>query len=125
MTRRKRVLVADDREASRAAVARMLKKDFDIVEEGDGAGAIARVKSGLALHAVLLDVEMPNVNGMEAFHRISIIAPDLAKRVLFLTGGAKDPEVDRWLRSMDPKRVLRKPVSAGELRGALQRLDQE
>ena len=125
MTRKKRVLVADDREASRAAVIRMLKNHFDVVEEGDGAGAIARVKSGLALHAVLLDVEMPNVNGMEAFHRISIIAPHLAKRVLFLTGGAKDPVIDDWLRSFDPKRVLRKPVSAGELRGALERLDRE
>ncbi|MGH7328047.1 MAG: response regulator, partial [Polyangiaceae bacterium] len=80
MSRKKRVLVADDRAASRAAVTRMLKNHFDVVEEGDGAGAIARVKSGLALHAVLLDVEMPNVNGMEAFHRISIIAPALAKR---------------------------------------------
>ncbi len=125
MTRKKRILVADDRAASRAAVARMLKNHFDIVEEGDGAAAIARVKSGLAFHAVLLDVEMPNVNGMEAFHRIAIIAPDLSKRVLFLTGGAKDPVVDAWLKSFDPKRVLRKPISARELRGALERLDQE
>ena len=91
MSSRQRILVVDDKAITRSAVVRMLKRSYDVAESDDGSGAIARVKGGETFFAILMDIEMPIVNGMEAFQRISIISPELAERIYFLTGGAKDP----------------------------------
>lgn len=122
MSGRQRVLVVDDRAFTRSAVVRMLKRTYDVAESEDGAQAIARIKGGEAFFAILMDIEMPIVNGMEAFQRISIISPPLAERIFFLTGGAKDPTVAAWLHALDPARVLWKPVSSADLAAALGRL---
>lgn len=121
MTRKPRLLIADDRATTRSAIARMVKNEYEIVEVDDGAGAIACVKSGERFDAILMDVEMEVVSGREAFQRISIIAPDIASRIVFLTGGAKDEETENWLAAIDSSRVLWKPVAAVDLRAALGR----
>ncbi|MEO8800662.1 MAG: response regulator [Polyangiaceae bacterium] len=122
MSARQRVLVVDDRPFTRSAVVRMLQRNYDVAEAEDGADAIARIKGGETFFAILMDIEMPIVNGMEAFQRISIISPPLAERIYFLTGGAKDPTVTAWLHALDPARVLWKPVSSTDLAAALGRL---
>ncbi|MEO8876722.1 MAG: hypothetical protein ABI461_14110, partial [Polyangiaceae bacterium] len=44
-------------------------------------------------------------------------------RVLFLTGGARDPEIQEWLMSLDPERVLWKPIASADLHKALDKLE--
>ncbi len=123
MSTRARLLLVDDKPATRAAIARMLKSKYDISESDDGAQALARIKGGERFDLILMDVEMPNVNGPEAFRRIAIMEPELAERVIFLTGGARDPDLQEWLATLDPGRLLWKPIGSAELREALERIE--
>lgn len=80
-----RILVADDSEVLRRSVCELLASvpDFQVVgEAGDGHEAIARAAE-LQPEIVLLDVQMPNMNGIGAVKEILEAAPNA--RIIFLT----------------------------------------
>jgi DNA-binding NarL/FixJ family response regulator len=70
MTRRPRVLLADDHQPLLAAASRLLESEFDIAATArDGAtalGAAARVDPDV----VVLDISIPVVDGIEATRRL-------------------------------------------------------
>ena len=101
----------------------MVKSKYDVYESDDGEAALLRIKAGETFDVILMDVEMPIVNGPEAFRRIAIMEPDLADRVIFLTGGARDQEIQDWLSTFDPGRLLWKPINAADLKVALERME--
>jgi two-component system, OmpR family, response regulator MprA len=59
-----RVLVVDDDPAVRSAIARTLRIDYDVDEAADGAEALAQ-HAATAADAIVLDLLMPNVDGLE------------------------------------------------------------
>jgi len=64
------ILVAEDNQVNQLLMASLLKKlghRFDLV--GDGAAAVEAVQSG-SYDVVLMDVQMPGVDGVEATHLI-------------------------------------------------------
>jgi DNA-binding NarL/FixJ family response regulator len=80
-----RVLIADDHELVRDGVGRLLASlaDIEVVAlAADGEEAV-RLSSGCAPDVVLMDLEMPRVDGIEATRRIAH-RPD-APRVVVLT----------------------------------------
>jgi DNA-binding NarL/FixJ family response regulator len=80
-----RVLLADDQSLVRAGFRMILKgePDMEVVgEAGDGREAAGRAER-LAPDVVLMDVRMPEVDGIEATRRI--LARDGAPRVVVLT----------------------------------------
>jgi PAS domain S-box-containing protein len=65
-----RVLLADDSQANRLVMGEMLKRaGFDVDVVADGREAIEAVDS-LPYDVVLMDIEMPDVDGMEATRQI-------------------------------------------------------
>lgn len=80
-----RVLLVDDHDLVRAGFRVILgaQQDIDVVgEAGDGAGAVADV-ARLQPDVVLMDVQMPDVDGLTATRRIrDNAAPDAAKVVI-------------------------------------------
>ncbi len=81
-----RVLLADDQALVRGGFRMILRAepDIDVVgEAGDGAEAVALARE-LEPDVVLMDVRMPNVDGIEATRRI-IDGSEHAPRVLVLT----------------------------------------
>jgi DNA-binding NarL/FixJ family response regulator len=95
-----RVLLADDQTLVRSGFRMILRGEPDIEvvgEAADGAEAIA-LAGGLAPDVVLMDVRMPNVDGIEATRRITD-AGQPAPRVLVLTTFDLDEYVYEALRA--------------------------
>ena len=94
-----RVVIADDQAMVRAGFRSLLNEepDIDVVgEAADGEQAIAAVRR-FSPDVVLMDIRMPNVDGLEATRRI--VAEGLATRVLILTTFDIDEYVYEGLRA--------------------------
>lgn len=114
--RRGRILVIDDEPLVARAVERTLAKEHDVTIETDGRAAIARVASEPAYDLVLCDLMMPEMSGAEVFEGLRRLGAGHASRVVFLTGGAFSPEMQRFLASI-PNKSVQKPFSPQALRG--------
>jgi len=94
-----RVLLADDQALVRAGFRMILKSEpgIEVVgEAGDGGEAVALART-LEPNVVLMDVRMPEMDGIEATHRI--VDGDGAPRVLVLTTFDLDEYVYEALRA--------------------------
>jgi DNA-binding NarL/FixJ family response regulator len=85
MEKTHRILIVDDHTLFRAGVRALLTQDPDIevVGEADNGRDAIRAVGQLAPHLVLMDLTMPEMNGMEAITEIKRRYPDV--RVLVLT----------------------------------------
>lgn len=66
MKKRNTILVVDDLEMNRAILSNIFKKKYNIAEAIDGDEAIEYVRNNSnSIVAILLDLVMPNVSGIE------------------------------------------------------------
>ena len=87
-----KILVVDDEPAVRDALRRALQLEgYDVELAGDGAEALDRIAAENGIDAVLLDVSMPRLDGLEACRRLRSDGNSLP--VLMLT--ARDEVTDR------------------------------
>jgi DNA-binding NarL/FixJ family response regulator len=94
-----RVLVADDQAMVRAGFRMLLADEPDIevvAEASDGLAAVAEA-ARTHPHVILMDIRMPELDGLEATRRITASDPD--SRVLILTTFDLDEYVYRALRA--------------------------
>ena len=83
------VLVVDDDPAMRHYIRTLLELDSYRVESAaNGLEAVALVSTGLAPDVVLLDVNMPGIDGLETLRRLLQIRPGLK---VIMCSGAPDP----------------------------------
>jgi two-component system, NarL family, response regulator NreC len=78
--RKIRILLADDHQLMRSGVRLMLERESDLAvvgEASDGREAVARAKS-LKPEVVVMDIGMPNLNGIEAARQMTQDNPELA-----------------------------------------------
>ena len=112
-----RVLIVDDEENVRKLVRITLTKaGFDVIEAEDGEKGIAAIRSGdnpLVLDAIICDLKMPKVNGMEAIAFFRSQFPSVP--VIVLTGhptveGAsglfKQGVVDYLVKPVEPQKLI-------------------
>ncbi len=87
------ILIVDDEPAIRRVLSRLLAaKGYVVREAGTAAEGIAAVALG-GIDAVLCDVVMPGGSGFEFYDQVVRQVPGMAGKVIFLTGAAKEPEV--------------------------------
>jgi DNA-binding NarL/FixJ family response regulator len=95
-----RVLLADDQRLVRAGFRMILKAEPDIDVVGEAEDGATAVEAARRLHpdVVLMDVRMPEVDGIEATRRL-LSGPDPRPRVLVLTTFDLDEYVYEALRA--------------------------
>jgi signal transduction histidine kinase/CheY-like chemotaxis protein len=85
---RARLLVVDDEPLVGTVLSRTLGGEHAVVVCGSGREALDRLARGEAFDLVFSDLLMPGMTGMELHAELSRSHPDLARRMVFLTGGA-------------------------------------
>jgi signal transduction histidine kinase len=117
--RRGRVLVVDDEPLVGAAVRRALSGDHDVAVVGGGREALERL-SAEEFDAVVCDLLMPEITGMDLYEQVRARFPRLADRMVFVTGGAFTPAARRFVEE-NRERCLEKPFEMAALREMVQR----
>jgi PAS domain S-box-containing protein len=119
--RRPRILVVDDERAMRTTLAALLSDHYEVLTADSGAGAIGTLTRDPAFDAVLCDLMMPDVSGVDVYAWILAEAPALARKVVFMTGGAFTPRARELLERV-PNRRVEKPFELSELSAALEKV---
>ncbi len=98
-TRIARVLIADDQTLFRSGLARLLDVDDRVSVVGEAVDGADAVKLALSLKpdVVLMDIKMPNLDGIEATRRIVSENPKI--KVLILTTFEADNHVIQALKA--------------------------
>ncbi|OOS05731.1 two component transcriptional regulator, LuxR family [Moraxella cuniculi DSM 21768] len=94
-----KVLIADDHDLVRMGIARMLDDDPDIEvvgEAADGDSAVLQVRK-IPIDVVLLDVNMPNIDGIEATRRIKQFDANI--KILAISGISSQPYPSMLLKA--------------------------
>jgi PAS domain S-box-containing protein len=113
------VLIVEDEDALRVAVAQMLrKKGFLVIEAGDGSSALELVRGYKhGIDAMLLDMTLPGVSSREVFEEARKFHSRLK---VILTSAYSRQTVDASFNGLPVERFLRKPFPLADLVGSLQ-----
>jgi CheY-like chemotaxis protein len=101
------VLFIDDNEATCTLVTALLRRDFDVETAFDGNDAIENLKTR-RYAAILLDLQMPRVDGFAVLDHLKQHSPDLLRSVLIVTASVRALELDR-AREYDIFGIVTKP----------------
>jgi len=109
-----RVLIVEDEEAVRRPMARYLtRRGAEVEEAADGVEGLARLRAQPA-NVILADLRMPRMGGVELYAQLEEERPELAARVLFLSGDVSQLAAP-GNTPVPRERVLVKPVELAEL----------
>ncbi|HUQ98389.1 MAG TPA: PAS domain S-box protein [Gemmatimonadaceae bacterium] len=118
-SRRGRILIVDDEEM----IIRILKKilkEHDVVATVDAREALELCARGERFDLILCDLMMPVMTGMDLHSEISLVSPEQARAMIFVTGGAFTEKTRSFLSDV-PKEHIEKPFDAANLRAIVQR----
>jgi CheY-like chemotaxis protein len=122
--RRQRVLLVDDEPQVARTIERLLRRDYDTTVAECGRVALDYISRGERFDAIVSDVMMPNMTGVDLLEEIERVAPDQARRMIFLSGGAFTAQTRERLGELRVTQ-LEKPVTAQELRACVLRIANE
>jgi len=87
----KKILVVDDEESVRAILKQILEQgNYTVEAAGNGKEAAEMLKS-IHFDAIISDINMPIMNGVELLNKAKELAPDVP--VIFITAYGKDKVV--------------------------------
>jgi PAS domain S-box-containing protein len=115
------VLVVDDEPLILKVMAQMLGREHDVTCESSGHAALERIRRGERYDAIMCDLMMPQVTGMDLYDAVLEIAPKQAQSMLFLTGGAFTARARAFLERV-PDAMIEKPFDAATLLARIRRL---
>ncbi len=117
-TTRPRVLVLDDEPTFRLFLEKALALlGYEPVITSQGPEAVARAGDG-DLAVLLVDHQMPGVSGVEAYEALVATRPDLAPRLVLMSGDVFDPALESFATKHGVK-LLAKPFELDTLDGTI------
>ena len=115
---KKCILVVDDDSMNLTRTKIILGKEYDVLTAESGMDALMSLKS-TKVDMVLLDIDMPVMNGIETFERMKSFVPEIP--VIFLTASGLEEDVVSAIK-LGAVNYLKKPYRPQEL---LKRISQE
>jgi signal transduction histidine kinase len=91
------VMVLDDEAAVGKALRRLLSSRHQVTTFDRAQDALALITAGRRFDAILCDLMMPEMSGAQFHHELERLAPEQARRVIFMTGGAFTEETRAFL----------------------------
>jgi CheY-like chemotaxis protein/anti-sigma regulatory factor (Ser/Thr protein kinase) len=116
--KRSRLLIVDDDAMVLSALRRRLQRRYDTVTVLGGVEALARLAEDPSFDSIVCDLMMPEVDGKSFYDAIKKEDPQLAERIVFMSGGAFTPRLRKFAAAV-PNPVLQKPVSREDLEAML------
>ena len=83
MVKRPRVVLADDNQAILESVSQLIASDFDVIATVSDGQSVLDAIEALRPEAVVLDISMPRLSGLEVARRLSALTDP--PRIVFLT----------------------------------------
>lgn len=113
----KTVLVVDDKEVQRAMVTLYLQQlGYDVIQANNGKIAVEIFQNN-PIDLVIMDIQMPVMNGFEAATRIKQVSPNTP--VIALSGESGERELELITNLMDGR--LTKPTTKADLKNVVSR----
>jgi DNA-binding NarL/FixJ family response regulator len=119
--KRPRVLLADDHRLLREAFVKLLEPDCDVVGAVADGRALLEAVPTLRPDIVVLDIAMPQLNGLDAARQLKHAMPDV--KVIFLTV-SEDPDLAAEAFRTGASGFLLKNSAASELLQAIRDVSQ-
>ena len=116
---RPRVLVADDHPDVVKAVSRLLAIDCDVLGSVADGRAVLDAAQRLQPDVIVVDINLPNVNGLEACRQITQAHPEM--KVIVFTA-TNDPDVRQRSFELGASAFVFKMAGDGDLLSTVKRL---
>ncbi|MFZ5890943.1 MAG: PAS domain S-box protein [Myxococcota bacterium] len=117
---RGRILVVDDEIAVGSTLRLVLQGEHDVQLATSAAEAL-QLMSQVAFDAIVCDVAMPGMTGIDLYDAVRIAYPGTEERMIFMTGGTLIPQSHEFLAKIKNP-LLEKPFDTQALRERLRRL---
>lgn len=109
------VLVIDDEPLILETLKRRLERaGHSVVCAASAAEARAVLAEDSAFDLVVSDVTMPLTTGAQLHAELAVSHPEVAERMIFITGGIQDAGAERYLAGI-PNLLLQKPIETDRL----------
>ncbi len=118
---RGRVLVVDDEPNVRSVLAAMLEGAHDVVLAENGRRALEVLAEDDRFDAIVCDLMMQDLDGIDVHEGLARTRPDLAARVVFVTGGAFTARARAFLETV-ANTCLEKPIDVDDLLATIARV---
>ncbi len=115
---RKNILVCDDEEGIRESLKLILEKDYDVTFAANGDEAIEVVKTK-PIDAIIIDIKMPRIDGIETMRKLKKIKPNLK---ILVTSGYKSVETAQEAVNAGASNYIVKPFARTEILDAVGKL---
>ena len=113
------ILVVDDSPDMLRYLRLLLETDsYQVETASNGADALLRIREGYAPAVVLLDLQMPGMDGLKTLQRLMKLQPHLN---VIMCSGVDDPAKIRRATLLGAKAYLTKPVQHLYLSAAVER----
>jgi two-component system, cell cycle sensor histidine kinase and response regulator CckA len=118
---RGKVLVIDDEPLILKVMGSILSTEHEVITETRAEAALERIRNGERFDAIVCDLMMPDMTGMELHERLEREAAEQARAMLFVTGGAFTAKARAFLERT-PHATIEKPFDATVLSARVRKL---
>jgi CheY-like chemotaxis protein len=112
------LLVVDDDLLLQRTLVRVLSGGMCVFAVKNGLEALQVIRAGARFDAILCDIRMPVMSGVQLFRELEELAPAQAERMVFMSASLYAPTAERFLREVENERI-EKPLDLTLLRRVL------